>query len=169
MERTCQSCLKNFKPSSRHKKCPSCRSSQAKKPCVECGKLVFKESTRCTICDRKNPDRFTSRASYDNPIKRKNLSTRGYVILWCGPEEKEIFEHRWIMEKHLGRKLEKHESVHHKNGQKTDNRIENLELWSNSHPSGQRVEDKIFWATEILNFYRPELLSGPGEESNPPS
>lgn len=64
-----------------------------------------------------------------------------------------IPEHRIVMEKYLGRKLEKGETVHHKNGVRDDNRIENLELWSTSHPYGQRVEDKIAWAYEILYKY----------------
>lgn len=39
-----------------------------------------------------------------------------------------------------------------------DNRLENLELWSSSQPSGQRVKDKVQWAIEILSLYQPELL-----------
>ena len=66
-------------------------------------------------------------------------------------------EHRRVMERHLGRELEKHETIHHKNGDRLDNRIENLELWSNWQPYGQRVIDKVAWAQEILAKYSSEI------------
>lgn len=62
-------------------------------------------------------------------------------------------EHRVVMSDHLGRRLERHESVHHINGVRNDNRLQNLELWSSWQPPGQRVEDKIAWARDLLAFY----------------
>lgn len=71
-----------------------------------------------------------------------NANTSGYVL-----------EHRFVMSRVLGRALHEDESVHHLNGDRRDNRPDNLELWSTSQPAGQRVEDKLRWAESFLTRY----------------
>lgn len=67
--------------------------------------------------------------------------------------EVKVAEHRIIMEQMLGREMLPSENVHHKNGNKTDNTPSNLELWVSSQPSGQRVDDLLAWAHEIISRY----------------
>lgn len=81
------------------------------------------------------------------------LDKYGYVRVPNKNTGGQTHHHRVVMEDFIGRPLTREESVHHKNGIRNDNRIENLELWTKSHPSGQRVEDKISWAIEFLTKY----------------
>jgi hypothetical protein len=62
-----------------------------------------------------------------------------YVVL----DGTKYLEHRVVMEQVLGRPLEPYETVHHRNGIRSDNRPENLELWTSTQPYGQRIDDLI--------------------------
>jgi len=69
-----------------------------------------------------------------------------------------IAEHVLVVSDDIKRPLKKSEFIHHKNGIRNDNRIENLELWSHGHPSGQRVKDMITFCQEYLNKYNCEVI-----------
>lgn len=101
-------------------------------------------------------DRWYNGRTIDAPrVAYPRLHHAGYVLL-----SRTVLEHRAVMERMIGRPLLSHENVHHKNGIRDDNRPENLELWSSSQPSGQRVGDKVAWAREIIALYG-DLVDAP--------
>jgi hypothetical protein len=140
---SCKSC---------HQEWSKTTKEERKVPCNRCGEPRARntKSGLCKSCWKDDsaghaPGRVASREGF--------IDRYGYRNKKCPVRKRTIGVHRLVMEEHLGRYLFPHENVHHKNGVKDDNRIENLELWSTSQPSGQRVEDKIEWAKEFLAQY----------------
>jgi len=100
----------------------------------------------------RNPKRefYLSKEGY-RYIKRPshpNANTNGWVL-----------EHRAIVADDLGRPLAASETVHHKNGVRTDNRLENLELRMDQHGPEQTIEDRVLGAIEVLSEYAPAMLA----------
>ena len=150
--KTCKVCKSEFKYSKDRKlTCLPCRNIASRTPCLSCGEPSHQSHDFCKLCvDR-------SGSNNNNYKGGSRYLSKGYVMLKI--EGKFMYEHRKIMSEHLGRELLAKETVHHLNGVKTDNRLENLELWSSSHPAGQRVSDKVAWAKELLRLYEPDSLA----------
>lgn len=124
--------------------------------CGGCGQALRRPRSRIgkqSFCSREC--RVRSMAA--TPVRQ--ITSAGYVRIYVGhgvpgaTKTGQILEHRKVMQDRLGRSLLPEENVHHVNGDRSDNRPENLELWSRSQPCGQRVEDKIRWARELLEIY----------------
>lgn len=105
---------------------------------------------KCQDCDANKPDNGKALCfSCARKAKRTRdrwLDKSGYVRVYRpghiqASKRGDMFEHRMVMADHLGRALFPNENVHHKDGNRQNNAIENLELWRTSQPAGQRVSD----------------------------
>ncbi len=149
-EKTCSDCSQVYWTKRGGNVCNPCNRLRRKTPCPECGGLKTADSSLCGDCRRSH--KMTGDA---NPYWKggSTVSRKGYVYVRI--DGKYVAEHTLVMEMTLGRKLLPKEQVHHKNTVKDDNRIENLELWAGSQPSGGRACDLLEWAESMVSIYGP--------------
>ena len=129
--------------------------------CKNCGdefSIIWRRRTHCSVkCQRQWKVRADLKRRKEPDARWKangsiRISANGYQDIKLS-DGVWVSHHRHVMEQHLGRPLQKKETVHHKSGDRSDNRLLNLELWSSAQPGGQRVVDKLVWAQEIIELY----------------
>ncbi len=109
-----------------------------KHPCIKCGNPCSYNAKTCHDCNHK---RAQLRGKDHHCWKPNNLriNSYGYVRIHKDDNSGEIYEHRLIVAKSINRPLKITETVHHLNGIKTDNRIENLVILDRSKHFPQSV------------------------------
>jgi hypothetical protein len=129
--------------------------AERRKSCADCGAVISRQGIRCYPCNGK-----TMRGQNHPQWKGGRWATEdGYVVLSAQHDHPNankrgmLLEHIKVMSDVLGRPLYEGETVHHKNGVRSDNHPDNLELWVSFQPPGQRPEDLVVWAKEILRRY----------------
>ena len=108
--------------------------------CVKCAREFHSPSPTAAYCS----PRCKAKAKES---RRGSVNREGYVITYA-PGRGPVAEHRMVMEAIIGRPLRDFENVHHLNGIRSDNRPENLELWTRPQPVGQRPQDLAKWVVE---------------------
>lgn len=154
-----------------YNQCKDCRNSnhyewcrRLGSPCRVCGEPVSQRSQIHQRCQTGE--------NHPNYVEGKFTNKDGYVILTGqrhhanSTKNGTIKEHRWMMSQTLDRPLMEKENVHHKNGIRNDNRLENLELWTSSQPAGQRIEDQMKWVWEMVDLYGTMYPRSYFEEEN---
>lgn len=113
-----------------------------------------KQSERREFCMLHYRRLWRTRSAGEAGRRRSRNGTgwyvQGYKYISVGGKKRR--EHHVVMEGVLGRPLASHETVHHRNGVRDDNHPENLELWAQPQPTGQRVSDLVEWT---VRCYRP--------------
>ena len=145
LEKQCESCGSLF-----YKKISDSRKYWERKRfcCLKCSGTWYPKGV-CPIATGNRGKKGSKNGRYKGGV---NIDKNGYVRILVVGKGKYVYEHRTVMEKHLGRKLKKGEVVHHKNHIKTDNRIDNLELMMRfNHDS---LETKHRWNTKPESFNR---------------
>lgn len=99
--------------------------------CAECATPFECDKWQVRAAGRKYCSKQCSAiASRGKPKVRRRrgygISANGYRLLFIGGEQ--VYEHRHVVSKHIGRTLRGDEEVHHVNGNRLDNKIENLRL-----------------------------------------
>lgn len=161
----CNECQRELPQSFRGLVCRTCK-PQSKHNTCDCGASISYRSKKCRSCNA------ASRTRENHPLWRggRNTTSKGYILVKDSTTTKNSGysrEHVLVMEQHIGRKLLPGETVHHINGIRNDNRLENLELWTKPQPYGIRAIDLLMWAREVIETYGPiEVeLSGAAPES----
>lgn len=123
-------------------------------PCEGCGKVMRLEPGQVRLGVRTCSPECTAAVRRRKPGERY-IDPRGYAWV-TAPDGRNILEHRYVMERLVGRALFPTETVHHRTEGfkgRSNNDPANLELWTGRHPSGHRVVDVVAYCREMLAVY----------------